>query len=611
MEIEQCYELAVGFSPNPLQKAVWDAYYQADGHPALLIRAGTGTGKTESILIPALNDPARRRIVMVLPSKALIEDMANRIKNIGQSLSRNGICDLDITVDMGGSCRRFTCRSGKVEINTYRRHLFADDIILTTLDKFLFRLFGYGEKIKSYIFPHRIFGTSLGKRPFVVFDEAHEYDNVAFGNFVKLLETLFIKGKDLCVMSATLAPEFASFLTPVDATTDSLGRQQSRFQEKGIVSWKKKLALIDSATTSEEVVACIGDVVKNNFNPARRIIARTEFVSDLIRLYSNLAHLNPLIYHGRLTSTQRSKVIQELIRRQSSDEGFLVIATSAIEAGCDLDAHLVVTEICNPDSLVQLAGRLNRRGLFSDAKLIIVGTKIKNASIDTDVVRDYMRDLNEMGQFFDPQRLQKYFHPSKADWMGEILFDMLWDYVYEGDLTSKPLWERGILVTRSWEPAITLCTEIKEETNTPVNPIQVGISRFAGKPWKGFTELKNEKLGDYLSVEPDGSWHADVKRAFFNAERWEESKCAIYPFPEYRVSAYENTFLCVIRKEFKDTYFSEVLGYTKIPKIFLKGYKTGFERVLHYQPQMKKDGCFKIEENNRIKSAGTVWYLER
>ena len=94
MEIEQCYELAVGFSPNPLQKAVWDAYYQADGHPALLIRAGTGTGKTESILIPALNDPARRRIVMVLPSKALIEDMANRIKNIGQSLSRNGICDL-------------------------------------------------------------------------------------------------------------------------------------------------------------------------------------------------------------------------------------------------------------------------------------------------------------------------------------------------------------------------------------------------------------------------------------------------------------------------------------------------------------------------------------
>ncbi|MDX9818853.1 MAG: DEAD/DEAH box helicase, partial [Desulfococcus multivorans] len=115
MDINAFYQNAAGFAPNPLQQAVWDAYAGAEGHPALLVRAGTGAGKTEAVLFPALADSRfRRRIILILPSKALIEDMGERIKGIGERLSASGVVDLDITVDMGGSCRRYQCRNGAV-----------------------------------------------------------------------------------------------------------------------------------------------------------------------------------------------------------------------------------------------------------------------------------------------------------------------------------------------------------------------------------------------------------------------------------------------------------------------------------------------------------------
>ena len=66
MQIEEYFKKAAGFSPNPLQRAVWEAYFQSENHPALLVRAGTGTGKTEAVLFPALADKAKKqRRVMV------------------------------------------------------------------------------------------------------------------------------------------------------------------------------------------------------------------------------------------------------------------------------------------------------------------------------------------------------------------------------------------------------------------------------------------------------------------------------------------------------------------------------------------------------------------
>lgn len=671
MELTEFYETAAGFSPNPLQEAAWRAYYRAEGHPALLLRAGTGAGKTEAALLPALADPDLRRVVIVQPSKALIEDMAGRIEHILKPLSKANGRGYGLTVDMGGQVRRSVFRDGEGKTETYRRHLFVDDVILTTLDKFIFRMFGYGEKNKSYIFPHRVFGESLGRRPWLVFDEAHDYDGPAFGNFRKLLEALYVKGRDLCVMSATLPAEFADFLDTVDAMGGELGREQRAFQDRDIVSRDRRLILRDLAPPpsppskgkgrteqmglfeesapvepaqlalfddapeeappaagvagkrpSGGTAARVAEEVRRRYDPARRIIARTETVKDLLALWENLQDLSPLVYHGRMTAAQRRKVIRELVKRQKDDAGFLVLATSAIEAGCDLDAHCIVTEMANPDSLVQLAGRLNRRGKMTGAELVVVGERVRPGfSVLPDEDKEAYRDaLVEMGDRFSPEPLSRFFQPPRGDWMGEVLFDMLWDYVYEADLTCEPLWKRGILVTRSWEPAVTLCTG-KDNRGRPENPIQVGLSRLAravnhpgGFPGKADYAkwVKTRSMADYFDIDPQGIWDAGLYRTFFNAgRRGEEAQRVFQPLEKGRFSAYVNDLVCVIRPEKKAEYFDEALGYLKIPRILRKSYRFGFERILEYRPERNdKDGCFKVKDN-RVPSPASVWYLER
>jgi CRISPR-associated endonuclease/helicase Cas3 len=619
MNIDEFYKIVAGFSPNPLQEAVWNTYYSSKHNPAMLVKAGTGAGKTEAVLFPALADNTPRRIIMVLPSKALIEDMGDRIREIGKRLSQSKIADLSITVDMGGSCRRYTCKDGNVTDNYYHRHLFVDDIIVTTLDKFLFRIFGYGEKIKSYIFPHRIFGSSLEKRPFVVFDEAHEYDNLAFSNFINLLETMFVKGLGICVMSATLPDQFVDFLEIVDSFKNELGKKQANFYSKKMPSPEKKLEMIPlNSSGKEKTVNRIAEEVKNRFQKDKRIIARTESVSDIIKLYDKLRDVNPYVYHGRMTSRQRNKVISAIIEKQKKNDGFVVLATSAIEAGCDIDAHLIITEPCNPDSLVQLAGRLNRRGTMNNAQLVIVGNKIRNfvSNLDDNEMTQYMNELISMETNFQPELLEGFFQPPAGDWMGDILFEMLWEYVYDGDLTCKPLWDRGILVTRSWEPSITLCTGFNEQMR-PRNPVQIGISRlraYTGKPpddfeGKYFDWLKNQKVSTYLSAEDDKTWHAELKRAFFSPGKGEPSRWIIRDFTGKNVSAYEASLVCVIHDKFAESYFDDDLGYIRLPKIFMRGYRDGFRQYLNYHPLQKNDGCFK--GNYSAEYTGRVWYLDR
>ncbi|MDX9819278.1 MAG: helicase-related protein, partial [Desulfococcus multivorans] len=411
-------------------------------------------------------------------------------------------------------------------------------------------------------------------------------------------------------MSATLPPRFVDFLKPVDAVSGELGRRQSDATARRIICGEKRLTLLDGKDEGpNSLVSTIASAVRARHAPHLRIIARTEYISDLIELYASLKDLDPLVYHGRMTSSQRREVIQTILRRQAGNEGFLVLATAAIEAGCDLDAHLIVTELCNPDSLVQLAGRLNRRGRMTGAELVVVGERLKpmTADLRDETMERYLSDLKEMGGRFAPEQLSHYFVPPDGDWMSEILFGMLYDYVYEGDLSAKPLWDRGILVTRSWEPAVTLCTGIDQKTGRPVNPVQIGVSRLAKKIGKGFDALKKEKISKYLSISDSGKWHANVERAFFNADRGEEGRWTHYQLKSYPISSYENTLICIIEPEYTDRYFNPILGYIRIPKIFIKSNREGFRQYLD-QPVFKKDGCFAFE-GNYMKRSARIWYL--
>ncbi|MFM6400941.1 hypothetical protein, partial [Planktothrix sp.] len=119
--------------------------------------------------------------------------------------------EIALVIDTGSQMYRYVYQNGHditdtLKINL-RRHLYKGDVILTTIDKFMYRYFGFGDKQKSFIFPLRIHRESKNNKTLICFDEPHTYDDISFTNFQSLVQSLYEAGRSLILMTATLPKE--------------------------------------------------------------------------------------------------------------------------------------------------------------------------------------------------------------------------------------------------------------------------------------------------------------------------------------------------------------------------------------------------------------------
>lgn len=225
-DCEETYRKLTGgrFEPNPMQKEMFEAIANTE-NPAILLKGPTGTGKTESILFPALT--RGYRLFLPLPARSLLEDQKERIEKYLKKFSTFfPTREVSLVVDTGAQMRRWVYLNGKditdrLNINL-RRHLYKGDVILTTLDKFLYRYFAFGDKQKSFTFPFRIHRESKIHKTLICFDESHSYDEISFTNFQSLVQALYEAGRSLVLMTATMPPQLADrfdYLETIDYST--------------------------------------------------------------------------------------------------------------------------------------------------------------------------------------------------------------------------------------------------------------------------------------------------------------------------------------------------------------------------------------------------------
>ena len=195
----EVYQKLTKFKPNPMQEELFGHIAPGKNNPALLLKAPTGSGKTEAVLIPSLD--SKRRLVLIFPTRSLVDDQIGRCEEYLQRASKNSGRPYALVVDRGSEVSRSVFENGK-KLETGKRHLYDGDVILTTFDKFLYRFFGFGEPNKSYIFPFRIHHSR--KQNLFCFDEVHAYDQVAFVNFQRLIKALYKANLDIVVMTATM-----------------------------------------------------------------------------------------------------------------------------------------------------------------------------------------------------------------------------------------------------------------------------------------------------------------------------------------------------------------------------------------------------------------------
>ncbi len=592
-DIDSTYQRLTGFStPNPMQRDMWKAMIEADDIGiGLMLKGPTGSGKTEAVAIPAL--ASDKRLIMIYPTRSLVDDQIGRMSRILKKLSLSSGRPVSLCVDTGATSERRIWAGGKEQVVTgnVRRHLYHADIIITTLDKFLYRYFGFGEPQKSFIFPLRI---HYGLKPTLIcFDEAHSYDDVALTNFSRLVRSLYEKGRDVVLMTATMPVQkqhqFFKYLDVIDYVENQTNHAdltafvQRQFPTRCNPDRHLALVPLDFVENSApgEIEAVFVGGIERHYSPGQRLIAVIERVQDAVSVWQRLKTMTTgsdpiLLYHGRLTQKQRQKVYANLLDRESSDEGYILVTTSAIEVGCDLNAHVLVSQLCDPDRLIQRVGRCNRKQEMTNANVVVIGSGIPSwlSVLSEGDWQRYWSALQAMnGGVFEPRALMSCLQDQthRIDYRVELMFDMLHEYVYNAQLENRPLHEKGLIITRSWEPSITIATE-RGERDVLKNAIEVSLR-----------SCKMQEGDEFAH-----GWHV-AKRVYNVQERKQE---------ELDLGGWDCAYSVDLIAYNCDMLFGfdEEIGWAEVPKLFNGGYTQGYRRVIVRESDQRKHQLWYIAD---------------
>lgn len=599
-DCKKFYQQLAKFSPNPMQEELFNLIPACEeiknnqSPPvAILLKSPTGSGKMEAIVFASL--AKGYNLILPLPAKSLIEDQKQRIENYLKSISswpEYKDREFSLVVDTGSQMYRWVYQKGEIKKShqNQRRHLYKGDIILTTLDKFLYRYFAFGGDQKSFTFPLRI------NRPqtLICFDEAHSYENVAFTNFQNLVKSLYEAGRSLILMTATMPKELVKsidYLDTIDFVDDpSKVNLLREFQRKNLQgkyinqkSWLWRDDLENDQDNQEKFIENFAQIIFDKWKkqPDTKIIAVIESVKNAVAVYQLVKGKTKLntdlksekrslfLYHGRIADQVRPDVYQRIQKRDTENLPYIIITTSAIEVGCDLDSQLLISEICPPENLIQRAGRCNRKGKYSQAEIIVVGNKIPDYvnTLSPVAWENYQSVLKGLKNFDTEKILSCIEHQQEVnDYRVVELFSMLHEYVYEADLTCQPLHERGLIPTRSWTPAVTLQFDFDDNAQT----ITVPIDRLCnGKQYSATfvyeSRYDQEKTNKHLSPLKWGTAYS------------KDITVQIAP-----------GHLSVIFDSLPTYNYNPELGFVELPKIFLKKWVDGPDVKLLYLSESQK-----------------------
>jgi DEAD/DEAH box helicase domain-containing protein len=331
------------------QADAWESVMR-EGHT--IVTTGTASGKSLCFNLPVLHMLScdrRARALYLYPTKALAQDQARRLSELGPPALRHAIYDGDTPREERTSIRR------------------RSNLVLTNPDM-----------LHVGILPHhKNWGDFLANLALVVVDEAHVYRGV-FGSHVanvlrRLRRLANAYGTDprFVLTSATIANplELARQLTGHDFLL--VDRDGAPHQERQIVMCNPPL--LDErtgrrASSLSEAAALFADLIGEE---TRTIcFARSRRAAELIYQFARRRlEESPLHEHAELIAPYRAGYTpqqrREIEQRLAEGELLGVVATSALELGIDighLDAAMSVTFPGTVASLRQQWGRAGRRG---------------------------------------------------------------------------------------------------------------------------------------------------------------------------------------------------------------------------------------------------------
>ncbi|PSK89408.1 CRISPR-associated endonuclease/helicase Cas3 [Murinocardiopsis flavida] len=387
--------------PRPLQKAVEASLDQCDGPGVLVIEAPTGEGKTRAGL-QAAADLARRLglggLYFATPTKALSRQALNEVRKLMEGTGS----PLDVNLVYGGAAKDMRAERVEAQIlpSAVGEEDAGDDGGQNSLEWFTRKRglafpIGAGtidQLLKSVIRSgHNYLGMASISNKVVVIDEAHAYDMYTGRLVDQFLWFCGWMGVPVVLMSATLPANRREELVEYwRAGAESRAPDRERVRVLAPGSWQvawtggtgspSALGLSDETKArgalkvehvdespdaiAEQVVARVGDegtalIVLNTKTRAQDVRDR---IAKLLVGKEDLPEL--VLFTGESQGVDRTRIeeqVHSLLGGKSPEERHaIVVGTQVLEHGLDIDADLLVSDLCPIDLLFQRAGRLHR-----------------------------------------------------------------------------------------------------------------------------------------------------------------------------------------------------------------------------------------------------------
>jgi len=397
MEFGKIFKTATDHDPYPYQKKLAE-----DAELPELLDIPTGCGKTAAVVMAWLwrrrfadediRNKTPRRLVYCLPMRVLVEQTRDNaviwLKNLGllgegpkTIFEKNERGDIKKVVEYEPSWKdsdkiNVTVLMGGEDADEWDLYPERDAIIIGTQDMLLSRALNRGYGMSRYRWPVH-FGL-LNNDCLWVMDEVQLMGN-GLATTTQLHGFRDVFGTLLPVqsiwMSATMRQEWlktVDFSHPTLRTISLLDIDQQHPVLKPRINAVKPVEKADFAASKDGKEEA-NHVLKmhEKLGPKSRTLVVVNTVKRAQDIYRQLVKKGPaaklILIHSRFRPDDRDNAFKTLLATPD-DAGTIGITTQVVEAGVDISARLLITDLAPWSSMVQRFGRCNRNGEYNEDK---------------------------------------------------------------------------------------------------------------------------------------------------------------------------------------------------------------------------------------------------
>ena len=304
----------------------------------------TGGGKTVASLAFALRHAVKhhmKRIIYVIPYTSIIEQNAAVFRRI---LGDENVLENHCNVDYEGS--------EELKAMQLAAENWDKPVVVTTNVQFFESLFS--NKSSKCRKLHNIANSVI------IFDEAQMLPNDYLRPCLAAIEELVINYKASAVLCTATQPALDSFFNNIKRITELCPRMEEQFK------FFKRVQFENTGKLSEETL-------EENLLKETQVLCIVNTKKKAQKIYKAIKgegvyHLSTSMY-----PKHRKRMLKQIKERLDEGKKCIVIATSLVEAGVDLDFCTVYRQIAGMDSIIQAAGRCNREGkrTIEESKVVI------------------------------------------------------------------------------------------------------------------------------------------------------------------------------------------------------------------------------------------------